>query len=1057
MKKILWLLVMQCIAMVGYAQQLKGKVTESLTGKPVPNVNITVTKLNRNVITNQEGFFELNLPAGSHELEFSCIGYQKLKKLIVIPLQGSLLIELNPMVNELTEVVVNTGYQKIAKERATGSFSYISKETFIEQIATDVLSRLEVITPSLTVDRRTAGASIMIRGLSTLTGDRNPLIILDDFPYAGDLKNINPNDIENITVLKDAAAASIWGAKAGNGVIVITTKKGTFNQQMNVNFNASTSLINQPTLKEYNNVSGAEMVQIEQMLFAKGFYTSQENSTSKVPLSPVVELLIAARDLKINQATLQNQLALLQEQDIKQNYKQSFYSSALNQQYNMSLNGGSSNASYYLLLGYDKNKDALAATFNRFNLKADQTFKLNTKLDLGYAILITNSNSKTGRTSFNSLTTNNGSLPPYTQFVDEEGNALPVMKTYRTLYTNGLGGGSLLDWNYYALNDGLSSTNAVKNLDLLANFKLNYTILKGLRLSLNYQYEKQDINGTTNHSLTSYYARNLINLYTQIVGATVTRPVPMGAIRNENKSQLAVNNLRTQLNFDQQWTDFSLNMLAGVEARDINTKDNNTNNYGVDESTLTTTAVDYANAYKSIINGANLFIPYGNNYNAERSRYVSVFTNGAINYANKYTLSASARRDASNLFGVATNKLWNPLWSIGGAWLLSNEKFLQTKFLPYARLRVTYGSSGNSDSKKAAVTTINYSAVNPYTKMQYAGFTNYANPDLKWETVNTFNLGADLKWFNNRLNASFEYYVKKSIDLIGTEPIDYTGGIGFQVSRNAAKISARGFDAEISSLNVDRAIKWTTSLFVNFYKDRVDKYYLSTTQASSFVNGNTVISGIQGSAVYGVYAYKWAGLNPMNGNPRGYVNGVISEDYATIVGAKTTQADLTYMGTAFPKITGAIGNGIKWNGFNLDFRVSFKLGYYFRRPGLDYSALYNNRKGNAEYAQRWQNTGDELITNVPSLIYPAVSSRDSFYNFSETTVVKGDHIRLQYIGLGYQFNKSNFKGLPFKNITLRTIANNIGILWRANKMQLDPDYPGEMPNRNYSFNIQINL
>jgi hypothetical protein len=299
--------------------------------------------------------------------------------------------------------------------------------------------------------------------------------------------------------------------------------------------------------------------------------------------------------------------------------------------------------------------------------------------------------------------------------------------------------------------------------------------------------------------------------------------------------------------------------------------------------------------------------------------------------------------------------------------------------------------------------------------------------------------------------------VKKSDDLIENAAIDYTGGIGFQLYKNAAKISARGLDIELNSINAKGQVQWTTSLFANFYTDKTDAYYLSSQAAATFVNGSAVVSGIVGKPVYSIYAYKWAGLNPINGNPRGYVNGAISEDYATITGTKATLSDLAYIGRAFPTLTGAMGNTLKWKELSLDFRIAYKLGYYFRRNSLAYGTLYAQRRGDKEYAQRWQNPGDELITNVPSAIYPAVSSRDSFYTYSEATIISGDHVRLQYVGLGYVFTKARFAKLPFQNITLRAVANNLGLLWKRNNAGVDPDYPNAIPSKTYSFNLQFNL
>lgn len=1056
MKKNIWLLLLQLLAIGTYAQKLNGTLVDATNSKPLVGVTISINKLNKIARSDENGKFSFSLPQASYELEFTAVGYEKITQNVTVPSTG-LIFAMKPKVQQLDEVIVNTGYQKLGRERLTGSFSYVGKELFNQQIGTDVISRLEGITPALTVDRRTLGASIMVRGLSTLQGDRSPLIILDDFPYVGDINNINPNDVENITVLKDAAASSIWGAKAGNGVIVITTKKATFNSAMKVNANASVTLMQQPTLSEVNQLSSSDFIDVEQLLFSKGYYTSQENSTNRIPFTPVVELLIAKRDGKITDASLQAELAALRQQNMVDNYAAAFLEKGINRQYSLDLRGGSAKHNWYVLAGYDNNKSALGNADDRINLKLQQAFKFNDKLELTLGVFLTQSKAEGGKPSFGSLAANGGVLPPYTSFMDEAGNALSVMKNYRQSYLNSLGAGKLLDWNYYPLTDWQNIASENKLLEVLTNIKLNYKITDYLGLALTYQYQKADGNTNSTYGSQSYYTRDLINQFSQVNGTDLTRVLPLGAISNDSQQILEGNNLRAQLNLDKDWDAFKLTVVGGGELRSSNTNTKASTEYGINENTLQSTPVDEVNVYKNIVTGANTYIPYNNDTYNEASRYVSVFANGMLSYKSRYTFTASGRRDASNLFGVATNDLWNPLWSAGFSWLLSEESFLKTKYLPYAKLRITYGASGNSDSRNAAVTTLSIGSLSQFTRLPYAGFSNYANPDLRWETVKTFNVGADLRWFNNRLSASIEYYQKRSIDLIANDPIDYTNGVGTTISRNAAKISASGVDVELASQNLVGNLKWNTSLFANFYKDRVDKYYLSSKSASRFINGNLSVSGIEGGAVYAVYGYKWAGLNPVNGNPRGYVNGVISEDYATIVGSKSTLADIEYVGRAFPMLTGAFANGFKWKGFNLDVRLAYKFGYYFRRPSLSYSSLYSNRQGNAEYASRWQQPGDELVTDVPSAIYPSVSSRDSFYNYSMATIEKGDHLRLQYVSAGYTLTKQQYKGLPFKQVTLRAVANNLGVLWVANKLKLDPDYPTAIPSKIYSFNLQLDF
>lgn len=1057
MVKFITLMVLCCLAVLGgHGQGFGGRVVKKDSDLGIVGASVRLAPGGKMVATDSLGRFVFSVPSGKYMLEVSAVGFGPVSREVLVPVSGDVVVYLSEAVSQLAEVVVSTGYQKLSRERATGSFSQVSGEVLNQQIGTGIISRLEGIAPSLSVDRRSLSGSLMVRGLSTLQGDRSPLIVVDDFPYAGNIANINPNDVESITILKDAAASSIWGAKGGNGVIVITTKKGAFNRPVRANFNTSMTVLADPTFSEYDNISASDHVALERELFSRGYYASQENSLARVPLSPAVELLILFRDSKISRAQLDQQLGQLSNQDIVQNYREAFLSRGINSQHYMDLGGGSSVMNWLVSSGLDQNSSELGAGYRRINVKGDATLRIGERLELGLGLYLTSSKSTAGRPPLSSISTSNGILPPYTQFMGPDGSALAVMRNYRDSYTSSLSQG-LLDWKYYPLTDYKSIGSVSDGLDVLGSLRLGYEVFDGLKASINYQHEQQRTDGMVMNGMDSYYVRNLVNQFTTVNGSTLSRALPYGAIRLDSRDVLSAHNLRGQLGYEKTLGSFALSGIAGGELRSAVGEGLSSTTYGVDEQTLRSVGVDYVGAYKNLVTGSNANIPYGNEYRGTAARYLSTYFSASVDYKGRYTLSGSLRRDASNLFGVATNNLWNPLWSIGGAWLLSAEKWMDTPLLPYARLRATYGSSGNSDSRNAAVTTITYSGNSVYTRTPFATFLNYANPELRWETVRTINLGGDFRWLGDRLSLSVDYYVKRSFDLIGNQPIDYTGGIGTVASRNAAQISARGLDLEIASAYKLGGFKINSSAFLNFYKDRVDEYFLPERSASNFVNGNLLISGVVGMPVYSVYGYKWAGLNPQTGSPMGYVNGVVSEDYATITGPNSLQSDLGYSGPAFPTLSGALRNSISWKGLNLDFNLSYKFGHVFRRPSLDYNALFSLRRGNREYSTRWQRPGDELVTNVPSLLYPNVAGRDSFYTFSQATIISADYVRLQYVGLGYTLEQQKVKWLPFKAVVVRAVASDLGLLWRANKLGLDPEYPGAVPVQNYSFNLQIKL
>jgi hypothetical protein len=200
------------------------------------------------------------------------------------------------------------------------------------------------------------------------------------------------------------------------------------------------------------------------------------------------------------------------------------------------------------------------------------------------------------------------------------------------------------------------------------------------------------------------------------------------------------------------------------------------------------------------------------------------------------------------------------------------------------------------------------------------------------------------------------------------------------------------------------------------------------------------VSGIEGKPVYAIFSYRWAGLDPQTGNPQGYVEGNVSQDYAAIRGASTQISDLKYHGSAIPTCFGSLGNTFTYRDFALTASITYKLGYFFRRQSVNYGLLYRNGDGNADFENRWQQPGDESFTNVPSMIYPANTNRDGFYAGSEVLVERGDHIRFQYITASYDFTNTAWKGLPFKHLQTYVNINNLGLLWAANRHGIDPDF-----------------
>ncbi len=1065
--KCIYIILLVLTGVSAYAQnRLSGTVLSAESGLPLPGATIRVKNSAASVSAGELGAFELNAGA-TRELTLlvSFVGYHARELELTLPLQKPVIVYLSSRNGMLSEVTVSTGYQEIPRERSTGSFAQVSNKLFNEQVSTDILSRIEAVAGSVSVDRATnSGGQLMIRGLSTIQGPKAPLVVVDNFPYDGDINNINPNDVENITILKDAAAASIWGTRAGNGVIVITTKRGKLNQPLVAELTSNVTMGERPDVYSLRQISSSDFIDVENMLYDKGFYNNQISNAGRPFLSPVVELLLQRTAGTKSPAEVEKEINTLRSKDVRSDFDRYIYGSSVNQQYALSLRGGSNIMAWSLSAGRDDKRSALDETYNRTNLRFHHTLKPLDKLQVTTGIYFTSSNTASGKPGYRSMSLKAGAaIHPYASLADSEGNSLALAKTYRLGYVESAGGGKLLDWKYYPLEDFRHSTNKLGLQDVIANLGVNYKLFKGLNADLKYQYNRQQSEGRNLQDEESFFARELVNLYTQINASTgaVTYKVPKGSVLDTKNAMVDAHQLRGQVTYDRNWKAHSLTLLAGSEIRHAQNNADVQRIYGYNQNILTQGNVDFTNPYPHFITGSSDLIPNLSGMSETVNRFLSVYGNGAYTWQGRYTASLSARRDASNLFGLKANDKWNPLWSAGLSWAISEEKFYKWGSMPYLKVRASYGFSGNIDPQKSALTTIEYvSGISPYTLLPYSRFNNYANPSLTWETSRMINVGLDFQAAANRLSGSLEYYTKKGSNLFGNSSLDYTAGLN-NVVRNVASIKGSGADLILNSVNIDSKFKWSSNLNLSYNQDEVSAYYLFSRVGSNFVATTPRISGVEGKPVFSIFSYRWAGLDPTTGDPMGYVDGVAIKDYTRLTGNSTLIEHLNYHGPALPRWFGSLGNTWSWNQISLTARIAFKAGHYFRRSSIQYNALYNNNTGHDDFNARWRKPGDEANTSVPSMVYPVSSNRDNFYSSSEVLVEKADHIRFQYLNLGYTLSKTRWKALPVKDLNLYLNVNNLGVIWTANKSGIDPEYGNDtftlLPAKTFTFGLRTNL
>ena len=1011
--------------------------------KPISGV--TVLDSNDQVIgrTNNAGIIYLPDKYANKMIKIKHIGYERQEITIT---ENNRTISLIPVPTIIEEVVINTGYQKIPIDRSAGSFTIVEQKDLERTVANNLIAQLEDIVPGLQFDRRQSdgsntsnGLALRLRGISTINSDSSPLIVLDHFPYEGSIEDINPNDVESVSFLKDATAASIWGARAANGVIVITSKNGKPNTSQ-INYSSTFKQISVPDLY-YDRafIPSPEFIELETWLFNQNYYNTRENSNAKTVLSPAIELLIKKRDNPLLANEVDNQLAEMVKYDIRRQMMDHWYRRGNWGQHFASISKGN----HYFSAGHDHTQSSHISEYSkRYTLTARNSFQLFPNVNFSSAISW--SNSTDNRSGLNLGIQNY----PYNTLLDDNGNPAEIFASYRDSYKKQQMAAGLLDWVYKPLEELDRNSTKGTNSQLLANLNLKANLYKGLTADLMYRYTIIDGEERLEYLPESYYIRNLVNRYTQADG---TQVFPYNGQLRLTQNNTKGNEIRAQLSYNNTISSsIELSGIVGFERRELIGQNSVSSFYDYDRTKLSfNNQYDYTTRYPVRPTGTALLSTPPAELNKTVDRYLSYYANGSLLYNNLYTLTGSIRWDGSNLFGVKTNQKGVPLWSIGAAVKLSDLLSVRPIWLNNLKVRASYGFNGNVNTNASSFMAGFYGQ-NADSQTTYVDIRNPGNPQLKWEKVAVWNTALDFSLLNHRIYGSIDLYQKNAQDLLGQLTTDPTNGFIMTTAQfnnliNYANMKVNGMDLHLISINTEGRFNWSTQYIVGTVSNKVTKY-----NAEQFTGNN--LQGILGLPLSGkivqegasydaLYRLPWHGLNPENGNPLILLENEKSEDYTAYVNQLSVEQLLSDK-YQVPTFYGSIRNTLSYANLELSFNISWKAGYSFLRSTVVYNTLYASNTMHIDYINRWQNSGDESGTDIPSRPLPSnsnITRRDFVYRASDALTENGAHIRLRDIRLAYQFNPM------IKKHSLRTslfiYTDNLGLLWRANKSNIDPDYP----------------
>lgn len=1048
---------------VGVMPDIHGVVRDE-NNKPVAGVSVLVKGTHKGTTTDEHGSFSLKEVDPGATLVFSSVNYETVE--IAVKRKTEWTVSLKSKVSQLNDVsvTVSTGYQKIPRERATGSFGIVTAEDLASRPDPGLMERLEGMTSGMLVnvgqqdrDLTLNHDQFSIRGLSTILSEQKPLIVLDGFPTELDLVNINPGDIEKITILKDAAAASIWGVRAANGVLVIDTKKGSYGATPIVSFSSILKLTDGPRLNAIPTANSAQFLGLEKELVDKGILPRPVSPLYPAPPLPQGSgLYLAYKNGQIGQQVLDDSIAQLQQADVRQQYRHYLLRAPFSQQYHLSVSGGSGGMRNFISASYsDEYPFAIGDYGRRLTVNFNNETRLSRRLVFTGESLLTLLQQKNNGIGITGLQPGTTSLAPYDQIVDKNGKGTDFAFVMSSREMDSLQKKGFLSWRYNFLNELANADNTYSSLAYRLSPGLRYDILPSI-LSAEVKYMMERSYGKTwnYYNQDTYTARNLVNSYTDIM--THANGIPAGGILDQAHSEQNNYSLRGQVNLSPNFGALHrLDMIAGAEIRETLTTGDSSRYYGYDDRTLTAGVVNYTKQYNTVYSFAT--VPLVQGFTNQRDRYTSVFGNFTYTYNRKYSLSGSIRKDNSNLFGASDKYHAVPLWSVGGLWHLGEEGFMRHDWLTLLNLRATYGYNGNVNKQTSPyLITQTSTQPNPFNGSPYASVFNPANPLLRWEQVATFNLGTDFGLFHNRLSGSLDIYWKKSTYLLGQVSIDPTYGFT-NLLTNQLEMTNHGIDLMLAGeLITGKAFHWRASVNFSYNINKVTGAYYQQNTTTYYTGGNPV----QGRPLNSLFVYRFAGLD-QSGTAMLYTgkNTKIAADDYTF--DETDLGSVAYKGVTVAPYFGGMTQEFRYRNFELSFLLTYKFGHKFLRPGVDdyYTTPYAHN-ANADIAQRWEQPGDEKKTDVPAVDPVHLSLYR--YRSSDLFVEDAGYIRWKQASLAYHFPAGMLHNSIVKGMTLSVSGQNLAI-WTVNKEGIDPDYiPMNSaailpPSRSFVFSVQANF
>lgn len=1086
-----------------YAQidqkNIVGAVTDS-DGEPLAGATVMIEGINQGVATDVDGNFSILTKQKNPVLLITYIGMEPVR-LELHREKGYkfLQVRMTPKTTMMDEVVV-TGYQTMKRESATGSYQTISAEDIDKRFTGDLVSNLEGKVPGL-VGAEKGESSIVIRGAGSFSAQNSPLIVVDGLPIEGGLESVNPYDVENITVLKDAAAAAIYGARASAGVIVITTKTAK-KERLTIDFNADLNISEKTDYSNLGYATGAEAVELELYNFngmlkdANQSYLNSAISRYNIGkmnmLSPVMRTLLGNHLGEISDADMNRQLDYWRGNNYMDEFERVHDRNRITQNYNLAMRMQGKVINSSIMLNYSRDNMGVQKEHSDvITLKYKGDIKAAKWLDISLGLNMISRRTKSHSNNYMSRT----SFLPYFSNYDINGNLVGMESgIYLGEKVFDDPDNELKDPTFNLMNEMNYNFARTRNTNIRSYVHALFKILPGWTAQAQFQYE--DIYSKTEavYDADSYRMRSLYNLATtvdikhigwepnpdfdwssmddiiadmnnpeigpehigerKVYGKAATHHIPDGGVKTSSTNQGAYYTFRAQTRYNRDFGPHQVDALAGMEYRENHYTSDSYLVYGYSPETLnnSTIGADWnyiATPYTGILGsdyagyeGSFLFKP-SSKFGDTLHRFYSIYFTGNYVYDHRYSVSGSYRVDKTDLFGADPKFRGRPLWSVGASWNIHNEAFMREfTWIDALKLRASYGLTGNIDSTISSYLVAVISSQN-INKLPMGTVKTPPNDQLRWEKTTTWNGGIDFALWGYRLSGSLDFYRKSGSDILTDVDLDMTSG--FETMKiNAGNMVNHGVELQLNGHILEPKSRGDLGINLGFNiannSNKVTKIHHFPSSGSE----NLSFSLHEGYPMNSLFSIRDRGMIEKDG---AYYTGWEDKDGNLHVGnvsSELTIDDCVYSGSTTPKISGAITPQITWNGFSLEAMFNFYAGHYMR-TGTD----------------RWDTGTSSECGYVPFMGFASLHSsllnywrgdesypgsgykRAAYTTLSHTTyfesnVKHADYMKLRNLVLSYSFSPSICRKIGLDNLRLRVQMNNV-FTWARNSLGLDPE------------------